>query len=63
MNHKTFSLVTGVLFLVVAVAHLARIVYGWEITIDTFVVPVWMSWIALAATGFLAYSGLRLARE
>jgi hypothetical protein len=63
MNHKSFSLVAGVLFLVIAVAHLARIVYGWDVTLNMLVVPMWVSWIALAGTSFLAYSGLRLARE
>jgi len=63
MNHKTFSLVTGGLFLVIAVVHLARIIYGWEITLNTLAIPMWVSWTALAVMGFLAYSGLQLARE
>ena len=47
----------------IAVAHLARIVYGWEITLNTLAIPMWVSWTALAVMGFLAYSGLQLARE
>ena len=60
MNQKTFVTVSGSIFGVVAVMHLARIVQGWPAQIGTFEVPMWLSWVAMAVAGFLAVSAFRL---
>jgi hypothetical protein len=48
MDAKTFSLVAGVIFAVVALFHLARIFMEWTIIIGDWSVPMWVSWIAPA---------------
>lgn len=63
MNQKLFSLVVGLIFLVVAVVHALRFVFSWPITILGWTVPIWVSWIAFLISGFLAYEGLTLARR
>ena len=45
---KTFSLVPGVIFAVVALFHLARIFIEWTIIIGDWSIPMWVSWIALS---------------
>ena len=60
MNQKTFVTVSGSIFGVIAVMHLARIVQGWPAQIGTFEVPMWLSWVAMAVAGFLAVSAFRL---
>jgi hypothetical protein len=62
MNQKTFSIVAGVIFAVVALVHLVRIYMDWPIVIGDWSVPMWVSWIALVVAGGLAYLGLRPAR-
>jgi hypothetical protein len=62
MTQRTFSLVTAMLFLLIALLHAIRLVRGWQITIEGAVVPLWVSWIGLAITGYLAWQGFRLAR-
>jgi hypothetical protein len=62
MNQKTFSIMAGVIFAVVALAHLVRIYMDWPIVIADWSVPMWVSWIALVVAGGLAYLGLRPAR-
>jgi hypothetical protein len=62
MNQKTFSIVAGVIFAVVALVHLVRIYMDWPIVIGDWSVPIWLSWIALIVAGGLAYLGLRPAR-
>jgi hypothetical protein len=62
MNQKTFSIVAGVIFAVVALVHLVRIYMDWPIVIGDWSVPMWLSWIALVVAGGLAYLGLRPAR-
>jgi len=63
MNIKTFSLVAGVVFGVVAVIQILRIVMGWDVMIGGWAVPIWFSWIAAPVAGFLSFTGLRLAAD
>jgi threonine/homoserine/homoserine lactone efflux protein len=63
MRQRTFSLVAGVVFGLVALAHVLRIVLGWSIVIQDLSVPMWPSWIAVVVFGYLAYEGFRLARK
>jgi hypothetical protein len=56
---KTYARVAGAVFLIVAVVHLLRIIFGWEVRIGGVDIPLWASWIALVAAAALAYPGLR----
>jgi hypothetical protein len=60
MDQKTFVLLAGIIFAIVAVCHLLRIFMGWPIVIDTWTVPMWLSWIALVIASGLSYFGLSL---
>jgi hypothetical protein len=62
MTQRTFSLVTAMLFLLIALLHAVRLLRGWQITIEGAVVPLRVSWIGLAITAYLAWEGFRLAR-
>ena len=59
MSQKTFSLVAGLLFLVIAIAHLCRLLLKWSVLFNGWTVPMWVSAIALVVAGYLAYEGLR----
>ena len=48
MTQRTFSLVTAVLFFLIALLHAIRLLRGWQVTIEGAVVPIWISWIGLA---------------
>jgi len=61
MDLKTFSVVAGVIFALVALLHLSRIYMGWPIVIGSWAAPMWVSWIGLVVAGSLSYFGLRLA--
>jgi hypothetical protein len=54
--------VTATLFLVVAIAHLLRIILGWHVEIGGLSIPFWVSWLAVLVTGALAYLGFRQKR-
>ncbi len=58
---KTFSVVAGVIFAVVALFHLVRIYMDWPVMIADWSVPMWVSWIGLVVAGGLALFGLRVA--
>lgn len=62
MTQRTFSLVTAVFFFLVALLHAVRLLRGWQVIVEGVVVPMWVSWIALAIPAFLAYEGFRFCR-
>lgn len=60
MDQKNYIVVTSVIFLIIFALHGARIFFGWDAMIGGWEVPMWLSWLAVAATGFLAYFGFSL---
>jgi hypothetical protein len=63
MGAKTFSLMAGVVFAVVAAFHLVRILEEWPVVIGDWSVPKSVSWVALIVAGGLALLGLRLGQH
>ena len=63
MSQKTFSLVAGVFFLLVALGHVLRITSGASVVIQNTSIPMWASWVAFVVTAYFAYEGIRLARK
>jgi hypothetical protein len=63
MSQRLFSLVTGAIFACIALLHLLRIFFGWEAMIGGWVVPAWLSWVALPIAAYLAYEGFRVRRS
>jgi hypothetical protein len=57
---KPFTAIATAIFTLVAVAHLLRLVFGWEVVVTGYVIPVWWSGIGLVVAGGLA---LMLWRE
>jgi hypothetical protein len=54
--------VTATLFLVVAIMHLLRIIFGWQVEIGGLSIPFWASWLAFPVAGALAYLGFTQKR-
>jgi hypothetical protein len=40
---------------IVAVLHLIRAVMEWSVIIESFVIPIWFSYIVFVIIGFLSY--------
>ena len=59
MDRKTFCMLAGIIFTLVALFHLVRILMEWPVMIGDWSVPKWMSWIALIVAGGLALFGFR----
>lgn len=62
MAHKNYCVVSGVLFSLVALAHLLRVVYGMSVQVDEFVVPMFVSWVGFAIPAALSFWAFRLSR-
>jgi hypothetical protein len=61
MNRKTYCLVAGTIFTLVALFHLIRIFEDWPVIIGDWSVPKSLSWVALVVAGVLALLGFRFA--
>ena len=59
---KPFTTIAIAVFTLVAVVHLLRLVFGWEVVITGYVVPVWWSALGLIVAGGLALMVWREAR-
>ena len=63
MTQRTFSLIAVAVFSLIGLGHAFRLLFGWHVTIENMVVPLWISWIGLAIAGYLAYEGFKLSRR
>jgi hypothetical protein len=61
MSQKTYFLICSTVFLVVAAAHLTRLIVGWEIAIAGWTAPHWVSVPGLIISGILSAWGFVLA--
>ena len=63
MNRRSYCVITGIIFVAIALVHLLRIFYGWRVVVGASTIPDWISWIALVVAGYLGYEGLKLGRR
>ncbi len=63
MSQRMFSATAGVIFLLIALLHAFRIVFGVEWIVEGWAVPMWASWVAVPIAAYLAYQGYRLSKK
>ena len=63
MGHQKYCAISGVLFALVAIAHLLRILYGLPIQVDDYAVPMLVSWVGLVVPAGLAFWAFRISRD
>ena len=59
MGNREYCTVSGLIFTLVAIAHLLRIVLSMSVQVDDYVVPMYVSWLGVAVTGVLAVWAFR----
>ena len=62
MNKKTYLSTAATIFLIVATLHLLRVIYKWEAVIGGWVVPQWLSIVAVVIIGYMSYQGFKLKK-
>ncbi|MGH9021478.1 MAG: hypothetical protein ACRDV0_10805 [Acidimicrobiales bacterium] len=60
-SERTLLILSGILFLVVALLHLARLAFGLDLALGTFEIPLWLSWVGVIVTGYLSYASFHFA--
>ncbi len=63
MNQGAFVLLTSSLLALIALLHALRLIYGWNVTIGEWTVPVWVSAVGFLIAGYLALQGFLLKRK
>ncbi len=61
MAPRIYATTSGIVFALVALAHLVRVVAQADFVVSGWNVPSWLSLIATVVAGYLSYSGLRIA--
>jgi len=61
MTPKGYVTTSGIIFLLVALAHLVRVLAGWDFTVSRWDVQPWGSVVAAVVAGYLGWMGLRIA--
>jgi hypothetical protein len=59
MSQKTFSVVAGLIFFLIAVMHGLRLALKWEVVLNGWPAPMWVSAVAILITAYLAFEGLK----
>ena len=62
MAQKKFLTLAGWIFSIIAVLHVVRLVYHWEVLVAGRVVPLWVSGIGIVVAGWLAVAGFKLSK-
>ena len=62
MSSSQYFLFSGIVFTIVAIGHLARLVYQIPVLIGSYTLPMWPSYLALIVPVFLAVTAFRLWR-
>lgn len=52
--NKPFTTIAVVIFALMALVHIFRLAFGWEVTIQGSVVPMWVSVVGIVIIGGLA---------
>jgi len=63
MSERIYFVVTGMVFCIVATAHLSRVIFQWEVGVGGWVAPQWVSVPGIILSTVLAVWGLVLARR
>ncbi len=60
---KPFTTIAVIIFSIIAVLHLLRLFFHWQITVNGGIVPIWISIPGFIITGVLAIMLLREAKK
>jgi hypothetical protein len=59
-KHSGYAIVSGIVFLLIALVHVLRLILQWDMTINGWYLPAWVSVVAVLVAGFLSFRGFRL---
>ena len=61
MSQRSFAMTAGIVFLLIALAHLLRVVFEVSLVVYGINIPMWASIVAVIVMGLLSYEGFHTA--
>ena len=61
LRERSYLMLAGIIFGVVAVAHLSRVFFDIDLVIMDWQVPMWLSWVGVVVITYMSYMSFRLA--
>ena len=61
MSSRTYLVISGTVFGIVAALHLLRVVNGWAVVVGPWSAPMWVSWLGTLVPAVLCVWAFRLA--
>ena len=61
MTTRVYATTSGIIFVLVALAHLTRVAAQWDMLVGSWSVPSWASLVAVVVAGCMGYWGLRIS--
>ncbi len=63
MKERIYNYTVAIIFFILAVLHLARIVYDWQAVIGGAIIPMWVSWAAVIIAGYMSARAWHFAKR
>lgn len=60
-SERFLLILAGIIFLAVALVHLARLAFGFTVVLGAFSVPLWLSWFGVVIAAYLSYASFHFA--
>lgn len=60
---RSYLMISATVFGLIALLHIVRLLLHWPAQVGGWIVPLWVSWIAVLAPGALSVWAFRLARR
>ena len=62
-SSQQFHWLIGTIFGLVAILHLSRLIFGWQLTIGTWMAPYWLNALGAVVAGILSYTSFHLGKK
>jgi len=63
MKKNHFVWLASFIFLMIGVAHIFRLLIGWQVSIAGFMIPMWIYWVEAFASLYLSFLGFKMVKK
>jgi len=63
LRERSYFMFVGIIFGIVAAAHIVRVFFGLDLVMHGWEVPMWLSWVGVIVITYLSYMSFRLATK
>ena len=63
MNQRSFNAIAIIVFIIAGSLHLIRSMAGWELVLNGFAIPIWLSLVVSALLVYLIFTAITLNKK